>query len=148
MDKTVIVDIDGTVADISHRLQYIKTKPKDWNSFFNTCNEDKPVEEICQLVRTLYHNDYSIIFCTGRKESIRKETTYWLLENVFNYTDFRLLMRSNNDYRPDTIVKPELVQKAGLTPENVSFILEDRSGVVKRWRELGFICLQVNEGDF
>jgi hypothetical protein len=28
MRKIILVDIDGTVADISHRLSYIEKKPK------------------------------------------------------------------------------------------------------------------------
>lgn len=50
----------------------------------------------------------------------------------------------------DTIpeVKPELLQKAGITPDKVYFILEDRDSMVAKWRELGYRCLQVADGKF
>ena len=38
----IIVDIDGTIADCSHRLHYIKGEKKDWNSFFKAAGKDKP----------------------------------------------------------------------------------------------------------
>jgi hypothetical protein len=57
-------------------------------------------------------------------------------------------MRPNGDLRHDTEVKPELLATAGITPENTVCILEDRNSMVKKWRELGFTCLQVEDGDF
>lgn len=33
--KYVIVDIDGTVADLSHRIHFIEGEKKDWDSFYN-----------------------------------------------------------------------------------------------------------------
>ena len=48
----VICDIDGTVADCSHRLHWIQSKPKNWKAFvflsiFNICPDvDKWVVEI------------------------------------------------------------------------------------------------------
>lgn len=59
-----------------------------------------------------------------------------------------ILMRKNKDYRHDTEVKPELLKNRGITPDDVAFILEDRNVMVQKWRELGFTCLQVAEGNF
>jgi hydroxymethylpyrimidine pyrophosphatase-like HAD family hydrolase len=33
MMKTIVCDIDGTVANIEHRRQYVATKPKNWKAF-------------------------------------------------------------------------------------------------------------------
>src|ERR1700722_7920995 len=33
----VIVDMDGTLSDATHRLRFIKEKPKDWEKFFDLC---------------------------------------------------------------------------------------------------------------
>jgi len=58
------------------------------------------------------------------------------------------LMRKNGDKRHDTKVKPELLLDVGILPENTLFILEYRNSMVKKWRELGYRCLQVQDGDF
>ena len=29
----IIVDIDGTIADVRHRLHHVKDGKKDWNAF-------------------------------------------------------------------------------------------------------------------
>lgn len=63
----------------------------------------------------------------------------------FNPCGYRLLMRKDNDWRHDTIVKPLMLD---FPVSEVLFVLEDRNSMVKRWRELGYTCLQVNDGDF
>ena len=57
-------------------------------------------------------------------------------------------MRKDVDFRHDTIVKPELLEKEGIKLEDIAFVLEDRNSMVAKWREMGLICLQVAEGDF
>ena len=34
------------------------------------------------------------------------------------------------------------------SPDEILFVLDDRSQVVKMWRELGLTCLQVADGNF
>lgn len=150
--KKVIVDIDGTIAKVGERIKYLKQSPKDWDSFYNACFDDEPIQAIVDLVNKLSW-EYDIVFCTGRRESIRWQTAQWLNEHfgesaAFYYRSDDLLMRPDKDHRHDTEVKPELLARAGLTTDNVAFILEDRNSMVKRWREIGFTCLQVAEGDF
>lgn len=150
MRKTVIVDIDGTIAKVGERLKYILQEPKDWDSFYNDCFEDEPVSNIISLVHCIAQR-YAIVFCTGRRSSVRDKTVAWLEKHLsisFLIPQYSLLMRPNNDTRHDTEVKPELLEIAGYTPDNVTFILEDRTSMVKKWRELGFTCLQVADGDF
>ena len=57
-------------------------------------------------------------------------------------------MRKNNDHRHDSEVKPELLKEAGIKLDSIAFVLEDRNSMVKKWRELGLICLQVADGNF
>ena len=59
-----------------------------------------------------------------------------------------LLMRKDNDDRKDSIVKKEIYDNEILGKYNVLFVLDDRDQVVKLWRSLGLVCLQVANGDF
>jgi hypothetical protein len=144
--KDVIVDLDGTVADIQHRVHHIE-KPngrKNYRKFFEECNLDTPIPEIIQLVEMLapYHN---IIFCTGRSKECELATVEWITNHI-KISGFQLLMKEENDRRCDTIAKPELLEKAGIKHENIALILEDRNKVVNKWNELGLPCIQVLEG--
>ena len=146
MGNIVIVDIDGTISKVGDRLKDLQQEPKDWDAFYNSCFEDEPIAEIVSLVNLLNVN-YEIVFCTGRRESVKGITIEWIGRN-FVYLDFQLIMRPNGDFRHDTIVKPEQLEKAGIKLSDVAFVLEDRNSMVKKWRELGVKCLQVAEGDF
>lgn len=142
----VIVDIDGTIAKVGDRLKYLQQEPKDWDSFYEHCDEDEPIEDIIRVVKDLYFCGYNIVFCTGRRESVRTKTMEWIKKYLnFNPCGYRLLMRKDNDWRHDTEVKPQMLD---FPASEVLIVLEDRNSMVKKWRELGYTCLQVNKGDF
>jgi hypothetical protein len=148
----VVVDIDGTLSRPGERLKYIKQEPKDWDAFYEDCFEDEPIYPILELVVRLEKAGYLILFCTGRRECCRKKTEFWFYQNMRELCDHTLLMRKDGDEREDTEVKPELLHdlfnRSLMTKDDVALILEDRSSMVKKWRELGYTCLQVAEGDF
>lgn len=148
MKNIIIVDIDGTISKVGDRLKYLQQEKKDWDSFYEHCDEDEPIKDIIQLVEDMYEACYTIIFCTGRRESVRTKTMRWIEDNLFIGNMWRLLMRKDGDWRHDTEVKPELLDKNNITPDDVLFILEDRDSMVQKWRELGYRCLQVNDGKF
>lgn len=146
MKKYVIVDIDGTISKVGSRLVYLKQNPVDWDAFYNDSFNDEPIKEIIQLVKDL-SDRYLIIFCTGRSERIRDITTNWI-DKYFGsgFCYVKILMRKNGDKRRDTEVKPELIKD--IKKERIAYIIEDRDQMVKKWRELGYICLQPFCGEF
>lgn len=152
----IIVDIDGTVADLTHRLHHIKDAAgvpipnPNWDAFFDDCHGDVPIEKVWALVQTLHQAGHDIIFLSGRSERVRRQTTAWL-QLYFPYHSW-LYMRTEGDHRPDEKVKPELLDKA---QDNIVFndseilcVLDDRKRVVEMWRNRGLLCLQVVEGDY
>lgn len=149
--KYIVCDIDGTISKVGARLKYLQQDPPDWDKFYDDCFEDEPIYPILNLIEELWeYSNYEILFCTGRRESCRSKTDKWLSKHSYmcRSIDYSLLMRPDNDHRHDTEVKPELLAAAGITPENTAFIIEDRNSMVKKWRELGFTCIQPAEGDF
>lgn len=152
MGQLIVCDIDGTVADLSHRLKYIKGKPKNWPAFFAGTLQDSPITEIITLMKHLACvGDNTIIFASGRSEECRADTVQWLsnhgLEKDVNFSE--LFMRAAGDHRQDYIVKKEIldqiVDKYGKKPD---LAFDDRQQVVDMWRENGVRCCQVAKGDF
>ncbi len=148
--KIVVVDIDGTIARVGDRLKHLQYDTPDWDAFYADSFDDDPINEIIDLVSDLYCAKYDIVFCTARSECVRDKTVCWLNKHfgtgIISYT--RLLMRHDGDNRHDTIVKPELLLNSGITFNSIAFILEDRNSMVKKWRELGLTCLQVDDYEF
>jgi hypothetical protein len=145
MKSTVIIDIDGTLTKVGARVECLKSTPPDWDSFYARCGEDFGVPEITVLAQVL-DASYRIILCSGRRESCRADTERWM--DRYGVRFDMMLLRKDGDHRHETEVKPEMLAEAGIQLEDIAFVLEDRNSMVKKWRELGLICLQVAEGDF
>jgi FMN phosphatase YigB (HAD superfamily) len=161
MKRNIIVDIDGTVADLTHRRKYVDGtlgKKKDWPSFHAGMTHDTPHADIIALVQHFASvrqgrgYAHKITFVTGRHEAYRNATLSWLSAHVPLPNSFAMYMRIDGDYRSDDIVKEEIYLKAlhplGVTPETTAFVLDDRDRVVHMWRRHGFRVLQVAPGDF
>jgi hypothetical protein len=150
MTKLFIFDIDGTLADCSHRLHFIKEKPKNFKEFEAQCDKDVPIRWAIWLNRAVA--EYSvgqgvIVILTGRHESMRIETEAWLDNNCVFYN--QLLMRPNNVNEPDNIFKPKMLKEfIQGTDLEVQFILEDRARVCEAYRQAGFNVLQCAKGDY
>lgn len=141
-----VFDLDGTLADASHRLHYITDKPKNWPAFFEACRSDSVIEPIAKVARLMLANTYPIAYVTGRSEQYMTQTVEWLTKNYLWYApQTTIFMRSIGDMRPDEVVKPELIKQL---PYPVTAIFEDRTRVVQKWRELGYTCLQVCDGNY
>lgn len=141
-----ICDIDGTVADTSHRLHWINSKPKNWKAFFNAAILDDPIKRVINMVKDLQSKGCLMVMCSGRPEDYRKDTEDWLYKH--GVTPTKLYMRKSGDYRPDDIVKAELledIKRDGIDPK---LVFDDRDRVVQMWRDKGLVCIQVAEGDF
>ncbi|MFY7788890.1 MAG: 5'-hydroxyl kinase, partial [Thermoflexibacteraceae bacterium] len=136
----VLVDIDGTVADMGNRFAFL------WDKV----HEDKPKYPIIRLVKALKAAQYRIIFFSGRDAICRNQTLVWLCEHFeWQPTDFELFMRTHKDQRKDSIVKKEMFEQYILGKYFVDFVIDDRQQVVDMWRkEIGLTCLQVDYGDF
>ena len=157
-DKNLIIcDIDGTIANLEHRLHYLKSPKKDWASFNKACVDDEPYKDVIAILQSLvlgHGNGCNVCgaverefhFFSGRNEVVRKETEEWLKKHVpiTEDRDWELHMRKEGDYRPDTTVKYEMMYELKITPDDVLCILDDRQGVVDMWRQEGFRCLQVD----
>ena len=158
---TIIVDIDGTIADCSARLHFITqfkndkeaTFKADWDAFYENMDKDDPIELTCALVRTLRSAGWGVILITGRSSLVREQTIEWLERNKIPWD--LILMRKHGDHTDDFEIKRawlrDMREGRIILPKNLSvptIALEDRGRVVKMWREEGLIALQCAEGDF
>jgi hypothetical protein len=151
MTPCYIFDVDGTIADCSHRLVHLEKTPKDWKAFNAGISDDKPIEHILYLLSQL-SGETDCILMTGRSEDMRVATVEWLTAQDLGAPPFGgytgLYMRPAGDYRDDAIVKLELLAKVRADGYEPIMAFDDRDRVVKMWRENGVPCAQVAPGDF
>ena len=141
-----IFDLDGTLANIEHRLHFIKREKPDWTMFNECCLNDRPIDEVIRMCRFLSDAHY-IMVCTGRMgtESVKQKTVRWLNENRVPYTE--LMFRADRDYRPDHEVKKEMLDHIRKT-YYVAGAFDDRDQVVDMWRANGVMTYQVARGAY
>lgn len=155
MRPCYIFDLDGTLADLTHRLHHIMTpgKPKDWDSFFDghTVLKDTPILHMVKLYELVRYGDgpwtyHKTIIVSGRSDVCRRATEDWLDLCDIKYD--ALYMRKAGDRRPDYLVKYDLLQQLKADGWDPIMAFDDRDQVVKMWRENGIPCAQVAPGDF
>ncbi len=143
-EKCIIVDIDGTLANIEHRRIHLSQK-NDWKLF----NEKMPFDSVnvwCKTIIDQFKSEYKIILITGREALYEEVTCNWLRNNSIHYD--AIFFRPEKDYREDSVVKKEIFINHLRDRFIPLFIVDDRLQVVKMWRGLGLVCLQCDWGDF
>lgn len=146
MTRCYLFDIDGTLADCSHRIHHIQDGKKDWDAFFGACHADVPIKHMIDLALILFDAGNNIVFVSGRSDQCRAATEKWL--RAHDFPPVRLYMRKAGDHRADDIVKGELLDQILADGFQPVMAFDDRDRVVKMWRTRGIPCAQVAEGDF
>ena len=132
-----IVDIDGVVADVRHRLHYLQSRPKNWDGFFAAAPSDPAHPEGLRLVTTLAA-DHEIIFLTGRPERLRRQTVEWL--GTHGVGGHQLAMRPDGDHRPAAQVKRDLLL-AVAGGRTVGVVVDDDEIVLAALADAGYPTL-------
>lgn len=143
----VIVDLDGTLSDGSHRLHLLPTEDlhltESWSEFNKAAVGDSPIKSTVAVVNGLWMSGFAIVILTGRSDEVMADTCDWLNYNGIKYD--ALIMRRKEDNRKDTIIKEEVLRAIGL--ENIVCAFDDSPNVVKHFRSLGITTYQVTEYD-
>lgn len=135
-----IVDLDGVVADVRHRLVHLTGRRKDWDAFFAAAVDDPPHPEGIAVVERL-RKDHDVVYLTGRPERCRADTEAWLERNGIGGPP--LHMRSGRDRRPAAVVKPELLRTIAQGRE-VAVVVDDDERVVEAMRRAGYQVLHAD----
>lgn len=148
MDKKFILfDIDGTLADNSHRQHFLMSSPKRWDEFFESMDDDRPNTAMLALYNTLYKSgSYEIILITARPEKYRSATESWLSNHDIKWKT--LVMRRDGDFRRDADAKREMLSGITQSLDEIEFVVDDRAQTVFMWRSLGLTCLQCADHDY
>ena len=147
-----IFDIDGTLANNEHRAKHLDHGNYDgnskerWAKFFAGIPLDTPIKPVIGVLVRLAATGTRIVLATGRSETNRAATVDWLSRHEVPYD--ALYMRPSDCYRPDNIVKSEMLDTILADGWKPWIVFDDRQSVVDMWRERGLVCCQVAKGDF
>jgi len=146
----ILCDIDGTISDCEHRRHFVAQEPKDWKNFLldSEIEKDVPIQKTVQMLLGFEAEGYDIIFVSARNERHRKVTEKWLLDKCFNGRRVfeTILFRRDDDHRPDTEVKKDILDKNFKDRSLIKAVIDDRPSVIKMWRDNGLEVIEVGDG--
>ena len=141
LPNCIICDLDGTLAD------YHATRPA-YGFDANLIALDKVIEPVLNAINGFirYNRNGIIIFLSGRTDNYYDETAEWLFRNTDLYSfNYKLFMRSSNDFRKDSIIKMEIFDREIRDKFNVLYAIDDRNSIVNLWQSLDIFVLNVNQ---
>ena len=151
MKKTVIFDLDGTLALIDKRRALATKDGKmDWDVFFSADNIklDVPNTPVIKMAQMLDSQGFNIVILSGRSKVSYRTTRQWLIQNDVPFDD--LHMRPTSDdwhYMKDSDLK-QIWLDTVVDKDDVFAVFDDRQQVVDMWRQNGLTTFQVADGDF
>ena len=148
--KTVIFDLDGTLAIIDKR-RALAAKPNgkiNWKTFFSPENIalDEPNLPVIESFKAMKAAGFIVGIFSGRDEISRQETMDWLAKHEIDPMFLR--MRPKGSFIPDDVLKKAWLDEIVVNGNEVMCVFDDRDKVVKMWRENGIACFQVAPGNF
>jgi hypothetical protein len=130
----VVLDIDGVLADVRHRLHHIERRPKDWDAFFAAAPVDRLLDVGADFARRA-SSTHVVVYLTGRPDWLRRDTQRWLDQH--GLPQGRLLMRPKDDRRPAAVIK--LNHLRALRKElPIDLVVDDDKAVLDAARRAGF----------
>ncbi|MFB7645878.1 hypothetical protein ACFC0S_01375 [Streptomyces sp. NPDC056084] len=129
-----VFDLDGTLADSSHRQRFLDRKPRDWDAFFAAAPADPPLAEGVALCAAAAE-ECEVVYLTGRPERCRRDTVAWLAEQGLPAGTVH--MRRNDDRRPARITKLEILRRLARGRE-IRMLVDDDELVCDAAERAGF----------
>lgn len=154
----LVLDIDGTLADIRPRLKKAGKMPsrknkKEMQKWIDklqpvkALSKDRPIRPMQELANSIrgQMSPVTLVYLTGRSEKYRRVTEEWLQKHGF--FPGPLIMRGNNDWRPARLYKEGEMKKIAEqfdSSHNVIIIDDDYDGdCSEMYRKNGWLHLKV-----
>jgi len=161
--RNLVVDIDGTVADHSHRMDLLpknpaKAKGSEWDAFNADIKDDVAISinvDIITAIANIASDDahdnnegFDLTFLTSRNWNTREETHSWLCE-WFNFErwGWNLAMRAPDDTRTAADFKHEQLRVWNFDPDE-TLVFEDNTATALKLREAGYTVYQVADNPY
>lgn len=148
MKNIIVFDLDGTLADHTHRRHLLPTedlgKQESWQAFNDACEGDALISDVADTLRALSTSGLDgveIYIVSSRSETVWEETAGWLVDNgLWDHID-GLLLRPDGDLRRDTELKESMLRDLGI--DRILCCFDDNPSVIAHFRSLGLTVYDV-----
>jgi hypothetical protein len=133
-----VVDIDGVLADVRHRLHHVSGNRRDWEAFFAAAPGDALLDEGVAVAERLAQ-DHDLVYLSGRPERCRDDTLAWL--ELHDLPPGDLLLRPEGDRRPARAFKLDRLRELA-AGRGVAVLVDDDPAVCEEARRRGFVVFE------
>jgi phosphoglycolate phosphatase-like HAD superfamily hydrolase len=133
-----IFDLDGTLADVAHRVHWLEGSRRNYPAFFSDAVDDPPLPTGVELLLESA-KECEVAYVTGRPEWCRDDTWWWLQQHGLPLG--RLAMREYGDHRPARIAKVELLAELA-RGRVIAVIVDDDEDVCNAYEAEGWPVLR------
>jgi len=151
--KTVIFDLDGTLALIEKRraLADKGNGKMNWKTFFDPENIqlDEPNAPVIEMAKMIKAAGHMIVIFSGRSKATKDATKDWLDKFDVPFDVIKMRPTGNGfQFMPDDQLKQKWLDDLFPNKEDILCVFDDRDKVVQMWRDNGLSCFQVAPGNF
>lgn len=126
MDLAVF-DIDGVLADVTHRLAHVTGGHRDWPAFFAAAAADPALLPGIAMVHQAQDAGRLVVYLSGRPEHLRATTLEWLRDNGLPPAE--LVLRPDGDHSPAVSFKLARLREIATTFV-IALLVDDDEQVV------------------
>lgn len=132
--EAVLVDMDGTLTDVTSIRHLVMDHPKDFDAFHSRSVDCPSNEEAVALAHAARAAGRVVIVVTARRHRWRHVTAWWLA--MHGVPSDVLIMRRDNDDRPDVEVKRDILTQIR-TRWTPVLAVDDNPDIVALWKSEG-----------
>lgn len=133
--KTVLFDLDGTIADTMTYEKHHKGKKGKNSDFAKEALEVGVNNDILEKMHKAKDKGHNVVILTARSAHYREETKKWLHKHGVPHD--ALVMRPTDNDKKDQVVKRELLEENILPKFDVNKAYDDRAKNRKMFDKLG-----------
>lgn len=143
MRAAKIYDMDGTLCDVRAIRHHVLGKKKNYHLFHTESVNCPGNMDVVEAAKADHKDGIAVLIVTAREETFGTHTAFWLGGQGVDYD--RMYMRKKGDYRPDYVVKKEILDQIRQDGYDVIHAYDDNPAVIQLWQEEG-IPVTVVEG--
>lgn len=141
--KCVIVDVDGTLVNVSSIRHHVlgamnadgSYNKKNFDAFHRDSVNCPVIPETVVELRKWMAKGYFVVVVTARSWKYYPQTAWWLAEHEIPHDE--IFMRMEGDHRKDYIVKKEILDRMRRLGWDPQHAIDDNPSVLELWVEEG-----------
>lgn len=153
----VAFDLDGTLADVRHRMHFIRPDPavdpvtgkkvkRRFDLFHAACVDDGLIGPVAYFYnRFVAEPTVTVVVLSGRDHAVYDDTVDWFKRKGLALPD-ELLLKQGDQHTPD--VEQKRMQADRLEAKYgrpIDMVFEDRDRVVAMWKARGTFVFNVDQ---